>query len=357
MQSRTSRRPGGTQQPNQELLNAAALQDHFAREIAMPAAVARSSRRPRNSAAAARVEADGGAEALLSRWKGRLSLAQRFGLVERPAEPLTEKQWVAGLQKARERGDTTRGECAICKSGFGVNEPQLLLSCTHVFHRDCLKSFEQFAGKRCCPVCRTLGYQARGIGDGADYQRLSCATRIQAAWRGLRVRRWYAIDRKYVPPQDPLERRLWFEERLAEESDRLAKEQEDAEDEIDALFAEIASRRGEPVEPRRPRTPPPPPPPPPAPPALALDLGVMAEDAAEASVDWDIVIDKVLERGESDCSICFGPLERCGAGNAWLSCSHVFHWECLSAFEQFAEGRGGARCCPICRQDYKRQRM
>lgn len=31
---------------------------------------------------------------------------------------------------------------------------QVLLSCSHVFHAQCLKAFEKFAQRKCCPLCR-----------------------------------------------------------------------------------------------------------------------------------------------------------------------------------------------------------
>lgn len=43
---------------------------------------------------------------------------------------------------------------------------------------------------------------------------------------------------------------------------------------------------------------------------------------------------------------------RRGKGNAWLSCSHVFHTECLRTFEAYAEVRSGCRTCPLCRSSY-----
>ena len=53
--------------------------------------------------------------------------------------------------------------CAICREPFGV-DAQVILSCTHVFHRACLASFERFVGaeKRSCPICRKASYERRG---------------------------------------------------------------------------------------------------------------------------------------------------------------------------------------------------
>ena len=62
--------------------------------------------------------------------------------------------WLAAERVARERG---LGDCPVCLGPLhNSSEPLALLSCTHVFHRRCLMSFEAFSiTPAClCPVCR-----------------------------------------------------------------------------------------------------------------------------------------------------------------------------------------------------------
>lgn len=54
---------------------------------------------------------------------------------------------------------------------------QVLLSCSHVFHTQCLASFEQYARVRACPLCRKQWYQKLIINDAAEAYRHECATR------------------------------------------------------------------------------------------------------------------------------------------------------------------------------------
>lgn len=76
---------------------------------------------------------------------------------------------------------------------------QVLLSCSHVFHKVeppsmpswlywllawfvstiqcCLQAFERFSGKKFCPLCRTHNYQTRVIFDGAGVYRQRAASR------------------------------------------------------------------------------------------------------------------------------------------------------------------------------------
>lgn len=79
-----------------------------------------------------------------------MTLAQRYGVVKQPPKLLTEMQWRAVHAKSQAREDST-GECCICREHFGPGE-QVLLSCSHSFHRDCLASFERW-GVRVWHVC------------------------------------------------------------------------------------------------------------------------------------------------------------------------------------------------------------
>ena len=54
---------------------------------------------------------------------------------------------------------------------------QVILSCSHVFHKNCLQAFERFSGKKTCPMCRVEQYQTRVIYDGANPYRHKCAAR------------------------------------------------------------------------------------------------------------------------------------------------------------------------------------
>jgi hypothetical protein len=88
-----------------------------------------------------------------------LTLAQRYNLVARPPEPLTEQQWAEAHAASKQRADN-HTECSICRDEFKADD-QVLLSCSHVFHERCIKSFERFAREKCCPICRSAAYQKR----------------------------------------------------------------------------------------------------------------------------------------------------------------------------------------------------
>ncbi|XP_025307427.1 RING finger protein 32 isoform X2 [Canis lupus dingo] len=163
-----------------------------------------------------------------------LTLAQKLGLFEPPPPLLSSDEWEKVKQRSILQGDSMQ-PCPICKEEFELR-PQVLLSCSHVFHRACLQAFEKFTNKKTCPLCRRNQYQTRVIHDGARLFKTKCATRIQAYWRGHVVRKWYQDLRRTVPPTDAKLRRKFFEEKFTEISHRILCSYNT---DIEELFSEI----------------------------------------------------------------------------------------------------------------------
>eukprot|EP00798_Chlamydomonas_sp_ICE-L_P019943 gene19943-26651_t len=166
-----------------------------------------------------------------------MTLAQKLGLIPKPAPLLTEQEWDDQHLKSRLRQDSDQ-ECPICREQF-KEEAQVLLSCSHVFHKACLTSFEKFAHTRSCPLCRATRYQKKAIQDGKLLWKQQCATLIQAHVRGYLARLKYKKYRRHNAPSNPALKRKWASERLQEENDRMLKEMDDEVGDIDALFAEL----------------------------------------------------------------------------------------------------------------------
>ncbi|XP_026536706.1 RING finger protein 32 [Pseudonaja textilis] len=272
-----------------------------------------------------------------------LTLAQKFGLVELPAMPLTLDDWEYVKQRSIKQGDSVQ-PCAICKEEFAL-QPQVLLSCSHVFHRACLKAFERFAAKKSCPMCRKTQYQTRVIHDGARLFKIKCATRIQAFWRGHIVRKWYKNLRKTVPPKDVRLRKKFFEEKLTEICQRLLKSYDTC---IDEFFCEIDSTVAASHEVFQ---------------QLEEKLGPEINE-----VEWEKIQLQAFRQDIADCPICIMPLMQPAQlqdglsldgyqsrprQTALLSCSHVFHSTCLQAFEEFSLRE--RPICPLCRSCYQKK--
>ncbi|KAG8443590.1 hypothetical protein GDO86_012118, partial [Hymenochirus boettgeri] len=263
-----------------------------------------------------------------------LTLAQKLGIVDAPAMPLTQEEWMKVKKRSVDQGDSLQ-PCAICKEEFGTR-PQVLLSCSHVFHRACLESYERYSGKKICPMCRKNRYETRIIYDGAHAFKAKCATRIQACWRGYIVRKWYKHLRRTIPPKNPKLRRKFFEGKFTEITDRLLRSYST---DIDGLFSEIDH-------------------------SLAVSRIVFHQlDAAITEEEWEKIQIQAARQEILDCPICITPL--CHNSDTQqdesqeprpviiLSCSHMFHQSCLLSFEEFTAG--DAYLCPLCRSPYQKK--
>lgn len=264
----------------------------------------------------------------------QLTLAQRIGLVEMPEMPLTADEWDAAAAASKQRNYTAE-PCAICCAPFR-DDRQVILSCSHVFHRDCIKSWEVFSqtqqGAKTCPCCRREAYQKRTFVEGGEIYRTSCAVRIQAQVRGLLARR--AVERLWMMV-NPGKRRAYCERRLGHLTDRLTANLSGHGDGVDDFLA-------------------------------SLDKSLAASRAVFAAADVDWTYTERLARGMAGadhvCPICIA--STCEHANATdcreltlLPCAHVFHARCLGTFEQFAAaGAESSRLCPSCREPYAARR-
>ncbi|XP_012509613.1 PREDICTED: RING finger protein 32 [Propithecus coquereli] len=273
-----------------------------------------------------------------------LTLAQKLGLFEPPPLPLSADEWEKVKQRSVLQGDSMQ-PCPICKEEFRLH-PQVLLSCSHVFHRACLQAFEKFTNKKTCPLCRKNQYQTRVIHDGAHLFRMQCAARIQAHWRGHVVRKWYRNLRKIVPPRDAGLRKKFYETKFTEISHRILCSYNTNTEE---LFSEIDR-------------------------CLAINRSVLQQleekcGHAITEEDWQKIQMQALHRETYECPICLTPLslgsdgQRAAMGRrqhtretVLLSCSHMFHHTCLLALEEFSLGDSSSfHTCPLCRSSYQKK--
>lgn len=262
----------------------------------------------------------------------RLTLAQRMGLVEAPSPRLTAEEWAEVKTRSILEGDSTQ-PCAICREEFRL-QPQVLLSCSHVFHKVCLKSFEKFSGKKCCPMCRKEQYETRVIYDGARLYREKCALRIQTLWRGYVVRKWYSNIRKHVPPKDQHLRRRFFEKKFQEMNESLVQScSTDVEEFLNDIDRSVATSHD-----------------------ILRRFNNKYTRIRMEDEDWLQAQKKAVQRGVQDCPICLNHLTSHNGSSKenrnilLLSCSHLFHEVCLQAFELFCQEVKPT--CPLCRSHY-----
>ena len=311
----------------------------------------------------------------------RKTLAERIGLIQisptSEENHLTEAAWNDIKQRSNDRQDSNC-PCAICQEDFGLDQ-QVLLSCSHVFHRACLSTFERFVShnssgsdQRTCPICRRSQYEKRIIYEGARIHRTKCAARIQAAWRGYIVRQWYKrvrLDMSHIPDDSRL-RRKFYQEKLSEITDRIIAS---CDFDLRDLFNEVDRNMEQSRAIRR-----------------AFDARIRTIDDDE----WKQIKQRAQQRNEFECSICKCSLlpisnepavEKSVKGKknklekllpqlpptrvnlkpktdvqpvlpkrplVLLSCTHVFHATCLQMFEQYS--CDSTHNCPVCRTVYQK---
>jgi hypothetical protein len=314
----------------------------------------------------------------LSSHRQRETLAERIGLIQTNTKTdnhLTEAAWDVVKQRSNDRQDSNC-PCAICQEDFGLGQ-QVLLSCSHVFHRACLTTFEKYVSHnangsdlRTCPICRRSQYEKRIIYEGANIHRAKCAARIQAAWRGYIVRQWYKrfrLDMSHIPNDTKL-RRKFYQEKLSEITDRIIAS---CDFDLNDLFNEI-DRNVEKARAIR----------------QAFDARIRTIDEDE----WIKIKECAKQRHELECSICkcalqpvrietiikkpikinnknkleklfpqLKPIEQKPIVKqaeqpkrplVLLSCTHVFHATCLQMFEGYC--CEPMPSCPVCRTVYQK---
>eukprot|EP01065_Artemidia_motanka_P002664 TRINITY_DN1125_c2_g2_i1.p1 TRINITY_DN1125_c2_g2~~TRINITY_DN1125_c2_g2_i1.p1 ORF type:complete len:478 (+),score=59.09 TRINITY_DN1125_c2_g2_i1:72-1505(+) len=261
---------------------------------------------------------------------GRQTLAQKMGLVPGLPPKMTDEDWQRVDGESRRRGDSAR-PCAICHEPFGLGE-QVILSCSHVFHRDCMQAFERFqrsgkgSGIAACPLCRRKDYEKQAHTGGLDVCREVSVRTIQRVWRGHKGRMRH---RDVKLEKDPVYRRDRQLAVVTGISDHELAAAQERESEIDQLFIKLDDERTA---------------------ARTLD------------VDWEKARSQLLQRGLDNCAICLGsllpdPTSKADDINAresvLLSCSHAFHAPCLFSFEEYERcAHATAQRCPVCRSLY-----
>ncbi|CEP02826.1 RING-type domain-containing protein [Plasmodiophora brassicae] len=258
-----------------------------------------------------------------------LTLGQIVGIDPLPPPSLTADQWDDIKRQSVVRGDHML-PCAICHEHFKTDR-QVLLSCSHTFHLDCLRSFERFSGTRTCPMCRRTDYEKIQISEGRTQYRALCATKIQSWYRGVVARRIVRHLYETVVPRDPEQKRRFLLRKLGQATDDIVMQTTSTSD-LDALLTECDT---------------------------TLHISRMLFSEAEGvlssvpdAVDWDHLRTKFGDGIGDDCPICVMSMQP-GRARYITSCGHIFHERCLKAFEEFSQAR---TCCPMCRTtDYTKQ--
>ncbi|KAJ2995877.1 RING finger protein 32 [Globomyces sp. JEL0801] len=129
-------------------------------------------------------------------------LAEKLGIIPTVTK-LNGADWNE-IKKQALKGSSQQ-VCMICQEPYQLQE-QILLSCSHLFHRTCFESYEKFIPNPMCPLCRQCNYEKLSTFDGRKQYIQQCAIKIQKNWRMIRDRRKYL---KLMETHVPKERILY----------------------------------------------------------------------------------------------------------------------------------------------------
>jgi len=286
------------------------------------------------------------------------TLAQMRGLAPKPSPKLTIDEWSNLEYEAIKRGDAG-STCAICHDPFGEDE-QVILSCSHTFHRGCIASFEKFlrTKERTCPICRHASYQKKITSIGSFIKRQDSCTLIQKTIRRWRVKiNFKTLLRAHYKSNDDTvnvgRKRDFYAGEISIVSDQIAAQVQASEDTIDSLFAEFDRNLTMSREVFNPEL------------AAAnaatresndlLRTKASSKDAKNENSNglikikaWINILKRAEERGACECPICLSSYEEnTSTDKAILSCSHTLHIKCVDAFEKFNIYE--INLCPVCR--------
>ena len=301
----------------------------------------------------------------LAKYINKLTLAQKLGLVEKPPQPLSNNEWV-NIEETCKKRDSDNS-CSICLEGFRIPNNQVILSCTHVFHKACLSNFEKFTNSRVCPLCRRQDYEKKNFDQGFINHLTKQIVKLQKIFRGylLRKKLYSDLNKTYKATSTLFRRRL-LAYKLQLLNEKMQKKVRIRQRETEKLIVEIDKNLDEKV-------------------TMADKIVEMQniqrqtqENIREAIPNanlirnltdnllpsdnasnqgtgltkaWLEIYKSAASRNEKSCAICFNDLKN-GNKLCLLNCTHVFHSNCLHSFEYYS--LFSQHTCPVCRSDYKK---
>ena len=177
---------------------------------------------------------------LMSARQQNMTLAQKMGIAEGPKKVtiVSLDEWDAIERRAGERDEAF---CPICMVGFNQGN-EVLLSCSHMFHRACILSFEKYTQQkeRLCPMCRFPEYQKRLTRKGSQAFQIVCATKLKALFRGYICRKKFRSILKSFYREGKgsgtMQRRKFYEQELSSYANEIDKDIDKRSQEVDTMM-------------------------------------------------------------------------------------------------------------------------
>ena len=140
-------------------------------------------------------------------------------------------------QQSINRDDVKYG-CSICCMDFKFKK-QVLLSCSHTFHHQCLLSFERHSSTLCCPLCRAKDYEKKVINDGQEYWTQKCCLLIQNTWRSFICLKEYRKMQETIEPTSPRRKEKFYLRKFQKLNNNLISDVDERSYNIDVFLSSI----------------------------------------------------------------------------------------------------------------------
>ena len=263
----------------------------------------------------------------------KLTFAEKVGLKKIKNFPLSLEEWKQVELKTIKREDF-KGDCPICMEKLSSRE-SLILSCSHVFHKICLKNFELYSQVSKCPLCRCERYECKTYTKDKEYFVKKSVDIIQRNLRGYLTRyKMYKKIFKYNMPKCKRLRNLYSYWKMRDLTDKMMKEIERQNKINEELFNDVLKEHQELIRMEN------------------KERQLEEKSKKKEEKNWNNIVNK-MEKRDHTCAICLCEFKN--KSLYVLDCSHCFHKNCLDSFERFDPYY--IKRCPICRANYTKKEI
>ena len=264
----------------------------------------------------------------------KLTFAEKVGLKKITNFPLSLEEWKQVELKTIKREDF-KGDCPICMEKLSSRE-SLILSCSHVFHKICLKNFERFSQVTKCPLCRCERYECKTYTKDKEYFVKKSVDIIQRNLRGYltRYKLYKKIFKNNMPKSKGL-RNLYSYWKMRDLTDKMMKEIERQNKINQELFNDVLKEHEELIRMEN------------------KEKELEEKNKKKEEKNWKNIVNKMEQREQHVCAICLCEFKN--KSLYVLDCTHCFHKNCLDSFERFDPYY--IKRCPICRANYTKKEI
>ena len=263
----------------------------------------------------------------------KLTFAEKVGLKKIKNFPLSLEEWKQVELKTIKREDF-KGDCPICMEKLSSRE-SLILSCSHVFHKVCLKNFEHFSQVSKCPLCRCERYECKTYTKDKEYFVKRSVDILQRNLRGYLTRfKLYKKIFKFNMPKCKRLRNLYSYWKMRDLTDKMMKAIEKQNKINEEFFNDVLKEHEELIRMEN------------------KEKQIEEKNKKKEEKNWKNIVNK-MEKRDHTCAICL-----CEFNNKSLyvlDCTHCFHKNCLDSFERFDPYY--IKRCPICRASYTKKEI